>query len=189
MSTATVKRIEDIRNQAVDLYRLAMLLTGRQDSSIEIAADTAVSGDEESGFFTNWMRSWQRRLVIGRALAEIRDELADSARRTQLLGVEEGAMPRGNWSLSADTTQAELDSALLEIDLFPRVALLLLIFEGIPMAEAATLLDAAPALIRKAQAIGLIELTANLAGKKSAVTKRQSPAKVCHWLRIVAFCH
>ena len=34
------------------------------------------------------------------------------------------------------------------------------------MADAAILLDADPALIRKAQAIGLSELTANLAGKK-----------------------
>ena len=62
---------------------------------------------------------------------------------------------------------AELEKALLAIDLFPRSALLLRVFEGFGMADAATLLDANPALIRKAQAIGLCELTTNLAGKNS----------------------
>ena len=57
----------DTRKHVADLYWLAFLLTGREELSIEIAADTAVSGDYASPFFSNWMRGWQRRLVIGRA--------------------------------------------------------------------------------------------------------------------------
>ena len=80
----TAKNTDDIRKHAADLYWLAFLLTERQDVSIDIAADTAVSGDDASPFFAEWMRGWQRRLVIGRALTAIHDELADSAHRTQL---------------------------------------------------------------------------------------------------------
>jgi hypothetical protein len=154
---------EYFRNAVGDLYWLAFLLTGQQDISIEIASDT-VSGDDASPFFADWMRGWQRRLVIGRALTAIHTELADSADRTQAVRVNGSATPPRNWSLSPDTTKADLEHALLAIDVFPRDALLLLVFEGIRMADAATLLGADPALIRKAQAIGLRQLIANLAG-------------------------
>ena len=100
-----------------------------------------------------------------------------------------------NWSLSPDTTQADLQEALLSIDLFPRAALLLLVFEGIRMADAVILLDADPALIRKAQAIGLHELTANLADKNWPKEQRgnkpvtEAPKKLCSWLRTTAVYH
>jgi DNA-directed RNA polymerase specialized sigma24 family protein len=192
----TAKNTEDIRKDAADLYWLAFLLTERQDLSIEIASDTAVSGDYTSPFFADWMRAWQRRLVIARALTAIHDELADSAYRTQIARVtgsaRGSATPERNWSLSPDTTKAEVQRALLSIDLFPRAALLLLVFEGIRMADAATLLDADPALIRKAQAIGLGELTANLAHQDSPKDRRgnkPAPNKRCSWLRTTVVCH
>jgi len=201
----TGKSVDDIKKDAADLYWLAFLLTERQDLSIEIASDTAVSEDYESPFFSDWMRGWQRRLVIGRALTAIQDVLAESARRTQLArgarvhastdGSSMGfALPR-NWSLNTDATKADVQEALLAIDLFPRAALLLLVFEGIRMADAATLLDADPALVRKAQAIGLRELTANLAGINTPEDERGSkpalraPKKLCSWLRMTALCH
>jgi DNA-directed RNA polymerase specialized sigma24 family protein len=187
MRTKTAKNTEGIRSHAADLYWLAFLLTGRQDVSIHIAADTAVSGDHASPFFGEWMRGWQRRLVVGRALTAIHDELADSARRTQLArgtdSVRGSAAQQRNWSLSADTTKADLQEALLAIDTFPRAALLLLVFERMRMADVAVLLDSDPELIRKAQAIGLRELTANLADKP--VT--EAPKKLCSWLP--ALCH
>ncbi len=74
----------DTRKHVADLYWLAFLLTGREDLSIEIASDAAVSTDHARPFFSDWMQGWQRRLVIGRALTAIQDELAESARRTQL---------------------------------------------------------------------------------------------------------
>ena len=187
--------IRDVRKDAADLYWLAFVLTERQDLSIDLAADTAASGDYASPFFADWMRGWQRRNVIGRALAAIHNELADSARRTQHARVHSSAAPARSWSLNPDTTKEELQQALLAIDLFPRAALLLLVFEGIRMADAAILLDADPALIRKAQAIGLRELTANLAGKNSPEDLRgnkpvmKSPKKLCSWLRTTAVCH
>jgi DNA-directed RNA polymerase specialized sigma24 family protein len=181
----TARNIGDVGKDAADLYRLAFLLTGRQELSIEVAADTAVSADYATRFFTDWMRGWQRRLVLGRALTAIHDELADSARRTQLAADRNmDPLPR-NWSLGRDTKNADVEQALLAIDPFPRAALLLLVFEGIRMADAATLLDAEPTLIRKAQAIGLCQLTANLAGR--SIT--EAPRKNRCWLRAMALCN
>jgi DNA-directed RNA polymerase specialized sigma24 family protein len=182
----TGKNTEDMKSAAADLYWLAYLLTGRQDVSIEIAADAAVSADDASPFFADWMRGWQRRLVIGRALSAIHDELADSAQRTLLAHGQGRSAPR-NWSLSSDTTKAELEEALLAIDPFPRAALLLMVFEGIRIADVATLLDAEPALVRKAQAIGLSELTANLAGRNENKTVER-PKRHC-WFRTTVLCH
>jgi DNA-directed RNA polymerase specialized sigma24 family protein len=195
----TATNTEDIEKDAADLYWLAFLLTERRDLSIDLAADTAVSRDDASPFFAEWMWGWQRRLVIGKALTAIHGELADSARRTQLARVPASAggsaAPPRDCSRSPDTTKADLQQALLSIDVFPRAALLLLVFERIRMADAAILLDAEPTLIRKAQAIGLRELTANLAGKNSPRGLRgkrpaiEAPKKLCPGLRIMAVCH
>jgi hypothetical protein len=70
-------------------------------------------------FFEDWMRGWQRRLVIAKALTAIHDELRDSARRTQIAHARSWGT-HGNWSLSSKTTKADLERALLAIDLFPR---------------------------------------------------------------------
>jgi hypothetical protein len=67
------------------------------------------------------------------------------------------------WTLSQNANAADLDRALLAIDLFPRCALLLSVFERVPVADAAVLLDSTPALVESARNIGLRELTANLA--------------------------
>jgi len=189
------KNTDDIRKDAADLYWMAFLLTGRQDLSIDIAADAAASEDYGSPFFGDWMRGWQRRLVIAKALTAIHNELADSARRTQLARANGAAALQRDRSLSPGTTKADLQQAVLAIDLFPRATLLLLVFEGIRMADAAILLDADPALIRKAQAIGLRELTTNLADKSSPEDQRgskpvtEAPKKLCSWLRTTAACH
>lgn len=196
MRNETAKDTDAGRNgEAADLYWLAYLLTGRQDVSIDIAADSAVCGDDASSLFAGWMRAWQRRLAIGRALAEIHDELARSADRIRLARVNGSVRTPRNWSLSLDTTKADLERALLAIDMFPRVVLLLLVFEGIRTTDAASMLETDPALIRKAQAIGLRELTANLAVMKSPEDQRgsklniEAPKNFCFWLRITAICH
>ena len=65
--------------------------------------------------------------------------------------------------LDPGTTKSDLERALLSIDVFPRAAVLLLIFERVPLRDVAILLDAEPDLVRKAQASGVRELTINLA--------------------------
>jgi DNA-directed RNA polymerase specialized sigma24 family protein len=160
--TEAAKNPEDIKRDAADLYWLVFLLTGRRDVSIDIPADAAASEDPNS-FFGDWMRDWRRHLVIGQALTAIRDELADSARRTKQAHVDAAATSQRNWSTTPVVTKAELERALLAIDIFPRAALLLLVFEDMRIADVAALLKADSALVKKAQAIGLHELTASLA--------------------------
>jgi DNA-directed RNA polymerase specialized sigma24 family protein len=168
--------IDTTKKDAADLYWLAFLLAGRPDVSIDIAVETAVAQQEASPFFASWMRSWSRRIVVAKALAAIRDELAESARRTELARIREWAAPARGWSLPPQTTKAQIEEALLAIDVFPRAALLLLIFERLRIADAATLLDADAALVRKAQALALRDLTANLARRTSQTAPGFSPA-------------
>jgi hypothetical protein len=176
MNTEAAKNTTDIKEAAADLYWLAFLLTGNPDISIAAAADSATCLDNVNPFFADWLRGWQRRLVIARALTAIHDELADSARRTEIASVCNSEMPP-NWSLSPDTTKADLETALLAIDLFPRATLLLTIFEGVRIADASTLLAADPKLLKKAQAIGLRELTANLAATKDSAVSAPAQRK------------
>jgi hypothetical protein len=163
VKTEAAKSAEDLKSDATDLYWLAFLLTGRRDVSIDIAADAAVSEDYPNSFFADWMRDWRRRLVIGQALTAIHAELADSARRTKQARVDAAATSQRDWSTRPAVTKADLERALLAIDVFPRAALLLLVFEGMGIADVAALLEADPALVKKAQVIGLQELTARLA--------------------------
>ena len=69
-------------------------------------------------------------------------------------------------------TKIQLERALLAIDVFPRCALLLSVFEKMPLADAAILLDAGLDLVRKAQEIGLRELTCKFAGMRESESIR-----------------
>lgn len=148
------------------LYWLAFLLTGARDISIDVAADAALSQAAANPFFATWIRAWTRKIVIAKAVSAIRDELRASVHRTELARVP-GPAPLQKWSLPASTTKTQIEQALLAVDLFPRAAVLLSIFEGMSIADAATILDADVTLVRKAQAIGLRELTNNLAGMRT----------------------
>jgi len=65
---------------------------------------------------------------------------------------------------------------------FPRASVLLLIFERVPLSDAAILLDAKPDLVCKAQAASVRELTINLArmqGWKFAATNSNQLTSGC----------
>jgi len=157
---------ENIKREAGDLYFFTFLLTGRPDLSIGIAADAVASEDGATSFFADWMRNWRRRLVIGKALSAVRGELSASARRTKRARLHASAKLQ---STRPVVTNADLKRALLAIDCFPRAALLLLVFEGLRVADAATLLEVDARLLKKAQAIGLQQLTANLTSPNTDV--------------------
>jgi hypothetical protein len=167
--------IEQTKRRAAELHWLAFLLTGRREISVDLAVDLAGPNDDPNPYFWNWLTAWSRRNAIAKALTIIREELAASARRTKSRRISRGALLAPGWTLGENTGKTELERALLAIDVFPRAALVLLVFEGVPLRDAAILLDAEPDLIRKAQAIALRELTANLAriqGWKSTRPRR-----------------
>ena len=158
-----MQTLDRAKQRAAGLYWLAFLLTGRRGPSEDMVVETAAPRDGAIPYFSTWMQSWSRRVAIAKALAAIRGELAASARRTELKRMNKPALPARDWALDPGTTKAELENALLAIDVFPRAALLLSVFEGVPIEDAVVLLDAHPALVKKARTIGLRELTGNLA--------------------------
>jgi DNA-directed RNA polymerase specialized sigma24 family protein len=164
------------KNQlAADLHWLAFLLTERRELSLDLAVEAIADEDVASPYFSTWMQAWSRRVVIAKALTAIRDELADSARRTKARRPNRPALPHRGWTLDRDTSKVELERALLAIDVFPRAALLLSVFEGVSIEDAAVLLDSQPALVRKARSEALQELTSNLARTQGWAS---SPVKV-----------
>lgn len=157
-------KIPERSNQHVaDLHWLAFLLTGCCETSVDVVIETIASQDAEQPFVSTWMRTWSRRLVIANALSAVHESLDASALRAETARVDKAALPARDWTLAEGTTKLQLERALLAIDLFPRAAVLLLVFEGMRVGDAAVLLDADPDLVRKAQVIGLQELTLNLA--------------------------
>ena len=159
----------------LQIYWLAFLLTGQHGLSLDVTLEAlAFPDDAKNSFFSVWMLAWSRRVFIAKALAAIRDELARSARRTASKRAGKAPVPARNWTLAGDTTKVELERALLAIDVFPRCALLLSVFEGVSLEDVAILLDSERDLVRKAKMIGLRELTRNLArlqGWTSTATK------------------
>jgi DNA-directed RNA polymerase specialized sigma24 family protein len=145
--------------RAAALYRLAFLMTGDRARSVDATLEAIDSGDGTDSFFSGWLAAWSQRLAIAKALAGIRHELALSARRTASLRNEKFAVPAGNGVIDPQA----VESALLAIDVFPRCALLLTVFEGMSPEDAAILLDADRDLVRKARIVGLRELTRLLA--------------------------
>jgi len=148
---------------ATDLHWLAFLLTARREPSVEIAVGNVSSQDYANPQFSTWMAAWARRTVIAKALAAIREELQASAQRTKSKRMKQPPLPDGDWALDQGTSRVELERALLAIDIFPRVALVLSVFEGVPVPDAAVLLDADPDVVKKARVLGLRKLTSNLA--------------------------
>jgi hypothetical protein len=146
-----------------ELLWLAYLLTGDRGMSVEAVADAVDVTDPGNPFFRNWMISWSRKLVIAKALGAAESQMAESVRRTRRRRCPRfQGLPTRTWSLDADVDKAKLEEALLPIDLFPRCALLLRVFEKVSLEDTASLLNAPAELVKTAQAIGLAELTRNL---------------------------
>ena len=158
-----------------DLHWLAFLLTGNRDQSIDLAVETVTEFHNARPFFTAWMEAWSRRVVIAKALAGIREELAASVRRTGVHRVHGQALPSRDWRIRQGTSKSELEAALLGIDYFPRAVLLLSIFEGVAAPDCAVILDASPDLVKKALTMGLLELTRNLASAQGWTSKTAHP--------------
>lgn len=170
-----MQTLEQPGKYAADLYRLAYLLTGKQNASLDITLEILNAGGGKSSFFSKWMLDWSRRIVIAKALAALRDDLANSVRRVSSQRAAKFALPPREWSLDAGATATQLERALLAIDVFPRCTLLLCVFEGMPLADVAILLDAAPKLVRKARIVGLRELTRNLANAQGWTPSAPAP--------------
>jgi hypothetical protein len=152
----------DTKTDALAFYWLAFLLTGDRKMSIDIAAEAAVQEIDPQAFGSDGMKNG-RHLAITKAIAAVRAELPVSAQRTKDSYSDVWATSLHDRSVATSITQVELERAVLAIDVFPRVVLLLLVFEGLNITETAALLDADFVLLASARAIGLRELCLNIA--------------------------
>jgi len=153
---------QDLIQCAADLYSLAFLITRDTDASIEIATEALALQNSAASFFSDQTRRSARKLVIAEALAAIADEIPASARRVARSRWQEPDFAPGSGAFGHDMTKAELERALLAIDVFPRCVLLICIFEGLAQPEAAVLMGLEPELVALGQAVGLCELSRNI---------------------------
>lgn len=147
----------EILDRAASHYRLAWLLTGEREASVDATLDALDAGPDPHASFAHWMSAWSRRLMIARVLTGIRGKLAQSARRTASIKVRCPEFPAGVL-VGRETTAIQLERALLAVDLFPRCALVLTHFERISVEDASILLDATTSLVRKARTVGWLQL-------------------------------
>lgn len=116
-----MQELEQMQSQAASLYRLAWLLTGKREISVDATLET-LDTETDPDSFAEWMRAWSRRVVIAKVLTAVRGELAASARRTASMRLRNPALPPGSANLGDQTTPVQLERALLAIDMFPRCA-------------------------------------------------------------------
>jgi hypothetical protein len=153
-------------DQGSELVWLAFLLTGDMSLSRKVAGEALDAPDPTGPFFEQWMSTWRRRLVIAKVLDTVRLPLAASACRVRLRvqnSTYGDQLPSPTWSAGREVSRAQFEDALLAIDIFPRCALLLRIFEKIPIEDAALLLNADKELVERATATALNELAWNIA--------------------------
>jgi hypothetical protein len=135
------------------MYWLAYLITGDREQSMQ-AFDAALGVCEDAG----------GKFVIAAAVKGIERRLRDSIARFESLGdvFEAGSdMPLFTGLESGTMTSAQVERALLAIDLFPRCAVLLTLFEHFSDLEASKILNVNVGLLKLARAQGLVELTRN----------------------------
>ena len=156
----------DLTDELVSsLCWLAFLVTENWRLSVEVVSSVLDPDDLYESFLRQGMILTSRRCVAAAAISRIRAELPASAHRTARAAAMGCALSK---PFSADSsaglrlTKPALQQGLLAIDIFPRCALLLIVFEGLSIGEAALLLEENEALVRNALGFALIQLTRNL---------------------------
>jgi DNA-directed RNA polymerase specialized sigma24 family protein len=151
--------------QMSELYWLGLILTGNPDQSEQALSD-ALNFDESSPIFESPAR-YARTLVTAASLRLIDRQLRESKRQTRK--AEAGLGDLENLSLVRSSVRGlnrtTLTDALLAIDPFPRSALVLSLFENLPLDEISALLDADQELVRKGWMAGLAELVLQIAAR------------------------
>jgi hypothetical protein len=164
LAPAIIESVQLYKEDPAELLWLAGLITDDPTPDLNAAFETPDPDNAGHPFFAQWMVTWSRKLVIAEALGKMTTELRGSARRTALAqrvaGCKSAAPPE--WSRRRPVHKVQVERALAAIDVFPRCALLLRVFENLSLEDAAVLLGASKELVTNAQAIGLTELARNL---------------------------
>ena len=152
-----------LERSGVRLCALAYMITGDWDLGIDAVASFLDAGLKNDALSEAPPLCTARRLVAAEAVAAIRPQLLESAARIAGMTADPeewlGAAPEMSQQPPA---RADVEEALLAIDGFPRVVLLLTIFEGFSIADAGRVLDTHDRLVRQGLIIGLLALTRHL---------------------------
>ena len=152
-----------------DLYWLGYLLTGDPERSVRGAMETLELPEAANPFFENWMNTWSRKIFIAKVLGYVKPKVSASELRIRLRRLQAEAGRRAIPRFDGAAGKAELEQALLEIEAFPRCALVLSVFEKLAIEDIGILLNADRESVKTATAIGLIELARNLAAEPGGV--------------------
>ncbi len=152
-----------------NLYWIAFLLTARSELSLSVLLEVLDSEDLSEFMSSPQTLAHVRKRVVARALAAIREEVTASAQQTAARLLNRTVLPVANWPIGPHISRDQLEEALLAIEDFPRCALLLTVFEGISVDEAAELLHRDGEMILCGRETGLWELTCNLGSIASAI--------------------
>ena len=148
-------------NAPQELYRLGYLLCGDSVTSIEAVADVLEDVSPDTPFFSDWMLCWSRKIFLAKVLAGVRSELKASALRTEMRNAE--THPAISFPWSPDVIgKDQLERAMLAIDIFPRCALILTVYEKLPLEDVCVLLDAEKDVVESARNLGLQDLVYRL---------------------------
>jgi hypothetical protein len=154
--------ITEAYRSATDLYWIAFLLTARTEQSLSVTLEAVNSGDGFEHMCSPHSLARLRKTVVIAALEAMHCEIAESARQIALQS-DEGFIPLQGWCLDPNISKAQVEAALVAIEAFPRCALFLTMFEGLPLENAAALLHSDRELISRGRMRGLRDLTRNLA--------------------------
>jgi hypothetical protein len=132
-----MRKSEMPAGRVFDLYWLGYLLTGDPERSVQGVRETLEIPDAANPFFESWFITWARKIFIAKVLGYVfpqasAPELLARFRRLQP-ETGHGCIPRINKAPG----KAELEWALLKIELFPRCALLLSVFEKLAIEDTA----------------------------------------------------
>lgn len=146
---------------------LAFLITGDWQLGVEAVVGVLDSEGVVNQFSPEWTLLWARRLVAAASVALISRDLSESACRAAESAGTNPTMLTGHLrdmcTCRPAPTTAELEKALLGVDVFPRCAVLLTVLEGLSIEDAVLLLNADEALVRGARTLGLVELVRRIA--------------------------
>jgi len=164
------------RERMERLYRLAYLITGDREQSSQALVAALKVYDTDVDI---------KKIVAAGALKMIEGQRRESILRF-CESMENGPSVRMDAkSLPGPMIDpAQIEGALLAIDVFPRCAVLLTVLERFSDKDASFVLNVSERLVKSARAQGLIELTRNMASLTD-----EEPRIFADGVRLQRFCH
>jgi hypothetical protein len=154
----TMRGTEQDYKHLADLYWLAFLLTGDQEVSVAMVIEEFESLEDSCALRCPSIRAKMRKSIIEKALTAVGVEAGETVSASSSRSLTPVAPTRAGRH-GVRISWEQLKAALLHLDLFSRRILLLTVFQGYTLQEAAGLLTRDVTLVADVRSIALLELT------------------------------